>query len=622
MTALTLDDLHRRFPWPREYGAGPLVEYLWRFELEAAPAEVWRITADTSRLNRALGTAEMHFAERGHERWGTSRSGRRAHEWLEVPWNWVAGEWLECVRVYTRGYPRVMHAVQLVEARGTGSTYYAYFGFLPRGWLGRAALTLGFGSLEAPYRKLLAELDRQLSATVPGATVPGALVVAAPPLAADAAARIASIRAELLAKPELEPVAVATLVDWIATGDDQDLFRIQLRERARAWGLDEAPLLAVALHATRAGLLELSWDIVCPHCRGAEGVTSLGELPTAARCPTCLIDFGTDRENAIEITFRVHRSIRDVPERSFCSAEPAHKAHIRVQRTVPAGGRVEVAPSLEPRRYRVRLEGEERYGFLDVRPGGAAEVQWRASDEPAARAVTATPRLVLDNDRAEPARFVLEEAQWADVALRPGRLLSFQEFRDLFSEEYLGADVQLAIGEQTILFTDMVGSTELYATRGDPAAFVEVRRHFAEVFALIGEHRGAVVKTIGDAAMGAFGDPLDAVRCAKAIHDRFPPGRTDSVAVLRISLNTGPCIAVRLNANIDYFGGTVNVAAKLQALAEAWQIAMSKSTYDAPGVAAWLREQGATIEELGYRSKALPDEIAARRWSVYPGPAA
>jgi class 3 adenylate cyclase len=198
-------------------------------------------------------------------------------------------------------------------------------------------------------------------------------------------------------------------------------------------------------------------------------------------------------------------------------------------------------------------------------------------------------------------------------------LLSFQEFRDLFSEEYLGTDVQLAIGEQTILFTDMVGSTALYASRGDPAAFVEVRKHFADVFALIAEHRGAVVKTIGDAAMGAFNDPLDAVRCARAIHDRFPPNCTHSVARLRISLNTGPCIAVKLNANIDYFGGTVNVAAKLQSRAESWQIAMATATYNAPGVAGYLAEQGAALEDDVYRSKALSDDVRVKRWTVYRG---
>jgi class 3 adenylate cyclase len=119
--------------------------------------------------------------------------------------------------------------------------------------------------------------------------------------------------------------------------------------------------------------------------------------------------------------------------------------------------------------------------------------------------------------------------------------------------------------------------------------------------------------------MGAFNDPLDAVRCSRAIHDRFPPNCTHSVARLRISLNTGPCIAVKLNANIDYFGGTVNVAAKLQSLAESWQIAMSLATYNAPGVAAYLADQRADLEDDVYRSKALSDDVKVKRWTVYRG---
>jgi class 3 adenylate cyclase len=441
--------------------------------------------------------------------------------------------------------------------------------------------------------------------------------VAAPPvLSPEARARLDAITNDLIAQG-LDRAVVEQLVSWVRTADDADLGRIQVGERARAWSISEDALLRVCLHATRAGLLDLSWDVVCPHCRGAEGHGRLGALPADAACESCAIVFGTDRDNVVEITFRVHRSIREVTQRSFCSAEPAHKSHVRVQRTLPAGASVEIAPALEPRRYRLRLHGEERYGYLDVGVSGGGEVEWKASDAPIERAAAASPRLVLANDRDQETRFVLEEAQWSDVALRPGRLLSFQEFRDLFSEEYLGADVQLAIGEQTILFTDMVGSTALYASRGDPAAFVEVRKHFADVFALIAEHRGAVVKTIGDAAMGAFNDPLDAVRCSRAIHDRFPPGCTHSVARLRISLNTGPCIAVKLNANIDYFGGTVNVAAKLQALAESWQIAMSQATYAAPGVAAYLDEQHAPLEDLVYKNQALTDDVKVKRWTVH-----
>ena len=83
---------------------------------------------------------------------------------------------------------------------------------------------------------------------------------------------------------------------------------------------------------------------------------------------------------------------------------------------------------------------------------------------------------------------------------------------------------------------------------------------------------------------------------------------------LRISLNTGPCIAVRLNANADFFGSTVNVAAKLQALAEAYQIAMSEATFRSAGVAEFLGEQQATLDELTYESKALKEVVKVRRY--------
>jgi class 3 adenylate cyclase len=227
------------------------------------------------------------------------------------------------------------------------------------------------------------------------------------------------------------------------------------------------------------------------------------------------------------------------------------------------------------------------------------------------------PAVEVENegDAAELVR--IAETTWSDDALRPGMLLSFQEFRDLFSEEYIGADVKLAVGEQTLLFTDVVGSTAFYAARGDPGAFVEIKKHFDEVFEIVGKNRGAVVKTIGDAVMATFVNPVDAVRASQQIHKTFHPTRADTPIRLRISLNTGPCIAVRLNANADFFGGTVNIAAKLQALAEGYQIAMSEATYRSPGVAELLAEQKADLDELTYESKALRESVKVRRWNVF-----
>jgi len=609
----TLDELLALHPWPAEHAGERRQDWLWHFDLPVGVDDLWRIISDTSRLNRTLGVSEMKFEERGGVRWGSSKNGGVRHEWVEMPWNWVAAQWLESVRIYERGFMRVVYAFYVLEPLPNGTRLYVYFGIVPRGAVGATAVRVGFSALGKAYARVLPALAEQIARTRPEL-----LVLPPPELPPGAAARLDAIGRGLI-EAGLPADAVDRLVSWVRSGDEQDLYRIQSRERARAWRLDEDTLLRVCLHATRAGLLELSWDVVCPHCRGAvDEVARLGDLPAQGECEVCGIDFATDSAEAVEITFHVHASIREVPRRTFCSAEPAKKEHIRVQRLVPAGGAAVVTPRLPGGRWRTRLGGEKRYGFLDVVAAGrAGEIEWRASAAPSEVDVGDAPAIRLVNDTSEPRTFVIEAAQWTDLALRPGRLLSFPDFRDLFSREYLADDVQLAVGEQTILFTDVVGSTEMYARRGDPEAFVDVKRHFAEVFEIIRRHRGAVVKTIGDAAMGAFSDPVGAVKAAKEIHDAFPPERADTPVRLRVSIHTGPCLAVKLNADIDYFGHTVNLSAKLQSLVEAWQVALSDATYRAPGVAEWLASVGARLEEIAFQHKALPAPVPVKRWTVH-----
>jgi class 3 adenylate cyclase len=611
-------DLLEAHPWPREYAAARRLEWLWTIDVPVPPARLWPLIADLSRLNRAMGLPPMRFEERDGIRWGRARYTGVLHEWTEVPWNWVAGRWYELVRLYRKGSMRALFGVYDLEPLGADATRLRiYYGIVPRSRLLDLGLRWTFSAMGRAYQRLLPRIAAE-AARAP--EPPPSLREPPPPLRPEAAGRLDQL-AQTLRDAGLDADAVRLLADWVRTADDLELERIRVRERARAWGIDEDSLLRLFLHATRAGLLELSWDVVCPHCRGVrESTSTLGALPTQGSCAACGIEFGTDTAEAVEIAFHAHSSIRPITRATFCSAEASHKDHIRVQRAVAAGDAAEVSLPTEPGRYRLRLAGEMTSAWLEIAPGGAASIEWRASAAPDGGAARPGGRLRLINDRADPVMFVVEVAAWLDLALRPGRLLSFQEFRDLFSEEYLGADVQLAVGEQTILFTDVVGSTAMYADRGDPAAFVAVKQHFDTLFGIIAGHRGAVVKTIGDAAMGAFNDPIDAIRAARAIHGAFPPGGGDDAIRLRISVNTGPCIAVRLNANIDYFGHAVNLAAKLQAAAGAWQVAMSEATWRAPGVAAWLDAEAAALEDVTVAVKGVAGPVSAKRWTVAAAP--
>jgi class 3 adenylate cyclase len=608
---LTMEQLLELHPWPADYKGDKKIERLWVYDLPGTPQALWPFISDTSRMNRALGTAEMTFSERNGKRYGSSKAGGVKHEWLEAPWNWVAEQWLTSLRVYERGFMKVNYAIHRLERTPTGTRVYLYFGVVPRSALHAAAIRIGFPTIKRAYDRVLpavaAQLDRRR---------PEVLQLPPPPLGEASEARLRAGREQLL-REGLPVDSVDRLVEWIRIGDDADLHRIQIRERARTWKLPEIDLLRTALHATRAGLLDLSWDTICPHCRGVRDETgSLAQVKAEGHCEVCKLDFTTDTTEAIEVTFRVHPSIRAVPMQLYCSAEPARKDHIRVQRALAPGEQCVLEPRLAPGRYTVWI-GHRGGWYLDIEEGGPAELSYE--DHPEGTIVRASPhpRVRVENDGSEPELFTIERTTWSDDALRPGMLLSFQEFRDLFSEDYIGADVKLAVGEQTLLFTDVVGSTAFYASRGDPAAFVEIKKHFDEVFAIVAANRGAVVKTIGDAVMATFVNPVDAVRASEQIHQAFHPTRADTPIRLRISLNTGPCIAVRLNSNADFFGGTVNIAAKLQAMAEGYQIAMSDTTYRSAGVPELLTEQKADLEDLTYESKALKEVVRVKRWTVF-----
>jgi class 3 adenylate cyclase len=548
------------------------VDWVWHFDLPCRVEDIWPHLIDTSRMNRALGLERMEFQEQGGVLRGSSRLGGIRHEWVELPWSWIWGRELTLERVYDRGLFRRFRLRYELESVTGGCRLTLRFHFLPRGAIGRVSLALNKASLERRYRTVFEALAKE--ATV---EMPSAFQAPPPELLPEARQRIAAV-VRVLSEEPIRDDALRVLLQFVESADDLDAHRLQVRRLARESGVDETDLLMCCLYATRAGLLDLSWDVVCPHCRGTrEELPKLSDVSSKGRCTVCDIDFDTAGPTAVEITFRVHSSIRNVPQVFYCSAEPARKSHIRAQLEVPAGSKKTIQPLLEPGLYRVRTKGKDGHTVIDCPKHGPFHVD-------------------LKNDGKTPAFMVLEELGWSDVALRPADLFGLQQFRDLFSEEYLGTDVQLHVGEQTLLFTDMVGSTRFYAERGDPTAFVHVKRHFAIIQDILRAQGGAFVKSIGDATMIVFKTPLEAVKVTRNILREFPPAaKEQGPPRLRASLHTGPCIAVNLNTAVDYFGGTVNVAAKLQKCAGAGDIAMSDAVLAAPGVKDFLQSQGAVL---------------------------
>ncbi|MBX9698831.1 MAG: adenylate/guanylate cyclase domain-containing protein [Acetobacteraceae bacterium] len=175
--------------------------------------------------------------------------------------------------------------------------------------------------------------------------------------------------------------------------------------------------------------------------------------------------------------------------------------------------------------------------------------------------------------------------------LTAARLLSNQTFRDLYGTDTLDPQQRLRITSLTFLFTDLTGSTELYDRVGDLAAYDLVQAHFRLLQGIVAEAGGAVVKTIGDAVMASFPTPDQAVGAAVRMREAIRALR-DGELMLKVGLHSGPCLAVMLNGAQDYFGQTVNVAARVQGLAESGAILASGPVVEAPRAAALLERLG------------------------------
>ena len=154
-------------------------------------------------------------------------------------------------------------------------------------------------------------------------------------------------------------------------------------------------------------------------------------------------------------------------------------------------------------------------------------------------------------------------------------LLTNQTFRNLFRTDMLEVDQRLKITSLTFVFTDLKASTELYERVGDLAAYDMVQDHFGVLNEVVARESGAVVKTIGDAVMASFPTPdrgMSAVLGMREAMKQLNRRRASEDLVLKIGIHEGPCLAVQLNDRLDYFGQTVNIAARVQGLASASSI--------------------------------------------------
>ncbi|HEY5445055.1 MAG TPA: DUF5939 domain-containing protein, partial [Pyrinomonadaceae bacterium] len=378
---------------------------------------------------------------------------------------------------------------------------------------------------------------------------------------------------------------VERLIEFIATADDFAVARIRPYQLADSWKAPRRLVLETCLRATRVGLLDLRWDILCPMCRGAQDAgSSLKEIPTDVHCGTCKIDFTANFDRFVELTFKPNAGVRLVEIQDFCIGSPQRTPHVVVQQLLPAGSERSLDLPLGEGNYRLRvleLPGSqavnvspqgERSATITIVPSGWTDTVLNVSERTS---------FTLKNETDVEHLLILERIAWGDQAATAAEVTALQVFRDLFSTEALRPGEQISVGTLTVLFTDLRQSTRLYREIGDATAFGRVMNHFDVLKKFIAARDGAIVKTIGDAVMAVFRSPVNAlVAMLDAQHALANPQDGEMPFQLKAGLHSGPCIAVTLNDRLDYFGSTVNLAARLEGLSCGTDVIISRAIFD------------------------------------------
>jgi adenylate cyclase len=566
-----------------------------RFERERvypmSVAEAWRILADTDHLNRAIGLGAVEASAPSDtflRRVRTKAYGVIPVRWKEFPFDWIREHRYTVRREFESGpLACVEGGIELRPAKD-GVTVKAFADYTPANVTGRVLWRVG----RAPVTDALEFCDRYLARKAAGEADPLPLPKAGPEVDVPRLERLL----EELSRAPVPPDLVAKLRQRVVEGSDDQLIRIRPFALADTWRADRREVLRMFLYATRAGLFELRWELMCPNCRVPKAeVDTLVELPTQFHCDSCGIIYDADFDQRVELRFSVHPAVRNARDDVYCIGGPLRTPHVVSQQYLRSheDRRVRL-----PLRAPVRLRTVGASEHLTIVPAAASgrvrdvKVTYANGRWVGPRSLTGGDglslpdgaTLTLHNQTEGPVLALMEDTGWTADATPASEVTALQEFRDLFSSEVLAPGQQLEVRHIALVFSDLKGSTRLYERIGDAAAYSRVNRHFDFIQQSVARAGGAIVKTLGDGVMSAFPRLEGALQAALGMqHEVASWCREEGIGpplILKLGVHAGPVIAMTANGRLDYFGRTVNLAARLGEQSRGQDVVLLREVFD------------------------------------------
>lgn len=585
--------------------------------LRSSPSVLWPHLSNTNRLNRSLGLPEnaVTRGENAYERAVRARVLGFTVSWREMPFEYSVGRYYAVLREFDNGPLTRFEGGLRLEPDGDGTRARLHGVFTPRRPYPRALVRAFAAKATSDMERLYRKID---AAILPSGDC-GCLPRTATPTDRGAL----DARAAVLRASGADPASVERLIAHLGGAPDDAVTRFRPFELADRWGLPRLKVLCACLHAVKAGLLDLSWEIMCPNCGAApETVEGLSSLKKTSHCDGCRIDYGVGFDESVELRFSVHPGVRRAQVGVFCAGSPVHSPQAVAQVPLAPGAAREVTADLEARTYRLRGLCEKCSVLLVPRPDGAAELSVDLSDSAKPRELSFKPGAVkLRLSAGEPELARVEAESWREAGATASLVTSINEFRALFSSEVLSPGMEIGVKRLALLFTDLKGSTAMYESVGDATAYGVVRDHFAYLTDIIAARRGAVVKTIGDAVMAVFASGSDAVEAALDMQERIKELDAKlaprAPVVLKVGVHEGAAIAINSGGVLDYFGTTANLAARVQNESAGGDVVVTDALRADPTIRAVLERRAPSEERFESALKGLTGVHTL--WRLRPG---
>ncbi|MCH7663169.1 MAG: hypothetical protein IH859_04780 [Chloroflexi bacterium] len=454
---------------------------------------------------------------------------------------------------------------------------------------------------------------------------------------------------------DLDAGMVSGLSEFIIAAKDEELFRMSPYWYADKVGIEPQKVIDLFLYATHAGIFEFNWGVLCPSCGAFLSTKSgLRWLKSGEHCSLCALPFQSNLDEEIEVAFTISPTVRTIRfhdlenldfekdgmfvffSSSIALFPEVHKVvhgsfHSSFQ--VESGESTEIELDLADDHYVLMAPVTHSTGHIPVsaeNEGHIAEFELLLDGQITPETIPLAhghAKIVVNNRTKEKvvvgllkdARIAPFDNETREYPIQPlysikpfltgKKLISNQVFRDLFHAESIPAGSGLEFKSLTFLFTDLKGSTEMYDRIGDFQAFSLVNTHFGLLRGIIAAGGGSVVKTMGDAIMATFAEPLSAVNAAQLMLREITKMGLGEDLVLKIGIHSGPTLAVAANNQLDYFGQTVNISNRVQSVANPSEIVITEAVYSSPDVKGFFEAEKRILAPEKMDLKGVSDEI-------------